>query len=788
MKTRVYDPVGPGLKLGFFKGSGESKRLGSEAAFNGNISAVKWNILKEKRGYAYNYDTLNRIKKAQHKIYSTVWQDSNPYSLELINYDLNGNIQNLTRHGKNLNMDILNYDYTGNQLLAVRDDGVDTVGFKDGNTSGNDYEYDANGNMTKDLNKGIVDIDYNHLNLPSKVIKDANNYIEYIYDAAGIKLAQIVQEEGQPRDTTLYAGEFIYENNSLQFIQHEEGRIIPASQSISGNNEYQYHLKDHLGNTRVSFTTRPQTVQFDASFETENAVTEEELFYNIAEARVTMLAADANSDGGNEVVRVNSTQPMGAGIGLPVGAGDIVNMHVYAYYEGGSGYNSSVGISALISAVAGGFGGVDGGSTVEQAIYDNFDYAYSNPTNGIGLLGTSNDNVPAAYINYILFDKDMVMYKHGYNQISSAANWSHEKVDLNGINVPKNGFLYVYITNESASTNWVYFDDMHVEVKEHPVIQADNYYPFGLTFNSFQRSTAKENKWKFQGQEHIDDLDLGWVQFKWRNHDPAIGRFFNVDPLAESYVYNSPYAFSENHVTSHVELEGLEKISIHSASFAPFDKFGGNYKGDGANRKFGANPNSSSRIRGRSYLNVTGNGVTRTQQSEPKGSTSHNLKTEESTYSEARMTTTLSDSKGDGTNASAKFGFHVSGNNDLVPGSWDIDAKGNLNISTVQGENGSTITFSGKISGDGFPANETFISDANGTGVMLGASGADGNPYTTLAGDNNRTMSEFNLSVNFNKAGEIQSVIYNGTSYSVEDWNKQFTQQDPQSDVKTTYK
>jgi len=40
--------------------------------------------------------------------------------------------------------------------------------------------------------------------------------------------------------------------------------------------------------------------------------------------------------------------------------------------------------------------------------------------------------------------------------------------------------------------------------------------------------------------------------------------------LAEDYIYNSPYAFSENHVTSHVELEGLEKVSIHSRSFIPY--------------------------------------------------------------------------------------------------------------------------------------------------------------------------------------------------------------------------
>jgi len=43
-------------------------------------------------------------------------------------------------------------------------------------------------------------------------------------------------------------------------------------------------------------------------------------------------------------------------------------------------------------------------------------------------------------------------------------------------------------------------------------------------------------------------------------HDPSIGRFLSVDPLSEKYDYNSSYAFSENKVTGHIELEGLEAV------------------------------------------------------------------------------------------------------------------------------------------------------------------------------------------------------------------------------------
>jgi len=64
----------------------------------------------------------------------------------------------------------------------------------------------------------------------------------------------------------------------------------------------------------------------------------------------------------------------------------------------------------------------------------------------------------------------------------------------------------------------------------------------------------------FQGQRFDDELGLDLYSFKWRNHDPQIGRFIQIDPLSNKYVYNSTYAFSENKVTSHVELEGLESV------------------------------------------------------------------------------------------------------------------------------------------------------------------------------------------------------------------------------------
>jgi RHS repeat-associated protein len=74
-------------------------------------------------------------------------------------------------------------------------------------------------------------------------------------------------------------------------------------------------------------------------------------------------------------------------------------------------------------------------------------------------------------------------------------------------------------------------------------------------------STANDYRYGFQGQEKDNEIkgEGNSLNYTFRMHDPRIGRFFAIDPLFREYVYNSPYAFSENVVINAVELEGLEK-------------------------------------------------------------------------------------------------------------------------------------------------------------------------------------------------------------------------------------
>ncbi len=225
---------------------------------------LKKGIGVEKKRVTYTYDALNRI--------SSAIDDTNDqrYSLQSISYDKNGNIQNLVRNGHTDvgvtnfgTMDNLSYYYSGNQLHSVSDSSGKVTGFNDGNSSdaiydnGNDdYKYDTNGNLIKDLNKGIGTsttngITYNHLNLPTEIKFDNNNNkkINYTYDAVGLKLRKVVNDNGVIT-TTDYASGYVYENNTLQFFPTSEGYVNYSSGIFS----YVYQYKDNVGNVRLSYS------------------------------------------------------------------------------------------------------------------------------------------------------------------------------------------------------------------------------------------------------------------------------------------------------------------------------------------------------------------------------------------------------------------------------------------------------------------------------------------------------------------------------------------------------
>ncbi len=94
------------------------------------------------------------------------------------------------------------------------------------------------------------------------------------------------------------------------------------------------------------------------------------------------------------------------------------------------------------------------------------------------------------------------------------------------------------------------------------VVAYSDYFPFGMVVPG--RTGGTDYRYGFQGQEKDDEVKGSGnaINYKFRMHDPRVGRFFAVDPLAREYPHNSVYAFSENRVIDGVELEGLEYLEF----------------------------------------------------------------------------------------------------------------------------------------------------------------------------------------------------------------------------------
>ncbi|MEL7601329.1 MAG: DUF6443 domain-containing protein, partial [Proteiniphilum sp.] len=230
----------------------------TKALYNGNIGAMKWKAGDEttERGYKFSYDGLNRLTAAAYGEGASLTSNLNRFNEAVTEYDKAGNIKALERQGKLDSgygmMDNLTYTYTGNRLTRVSDVASPAITyanafhFVDRANVANEYTYDANGNLTKDLNRNITSISYNSLNLPGVINFADGNTITYGYDGAGSKLS-VAYTAGGTTTKTEYAGNKVYKNGTLSMILTEEGYI-----TLSGTTPtYHYYLKDHQGNNRV---------------------------------------------------------------------------------------------------------------------------------------------------------------------------------------------------------------------------------------------------------------------------------------------------------------------------------------------------------------------------------------------------------------------------------------------------------------------------------------------------------------------------------------------------------
>jgi RHS repeat-associated protein len=241
--------------------------------FDGSISKMTWKSSPltpgggtGTRSYTYTYDRANRLLNSQ---YSGVGNEN--YSVSN-SYDANGNILTLQRYSKTGTntfglVDNLTYSYlnNGNKLLKI-DDGISgnalANDFRD--VAGNDYTFSVDGKLTKDGNKSITNIDYNYLDLVSKVTFADGTKVETFYTSTGERRQRRVTKNGVT-SYTLYDGEMVYQftgnvtslnDYKVSEIQNPEGRFVTKTPPLGAGGLFghlEYGYTDHVGNLRLSY-------------------------------------------------------------------------------------------------------------------------------------------------------------------------------------------------------------------------------------------------------------------------------------------------------------------------------------------------------------------------------------------------------------------------------------------------------------------------------------------------------------------------------------------------------
>ncbi len=601
-------------------GSNHNQNLGNEL-FNGNIRHMATALLDvdEKPidliASVYNYDQLNRIKRMSAYLGTSYANASNgggagtPENGDYgttYSFDANGNILNLKRRahvptgGTTNDMDNMEYWYyyeqssggygmynpaTGsvpaggkatNRLSHVVDNGnnADLNAFDDiQSMNAGNYTYTAIGELKADPSEGIKEILWRWSDSKVSCIKrdQANNEVEFHYDAFGNRVLKIVKPTA---------------SNGVPVTDRSQWSYTFYMRDASGNVMGIYDLKEQLGGTTDKFTQEEVHLYGSnrCGIHKQNKLVSHydhnsQVYTTESIAAPTRTMGNKYYELSNHLGNVLSVITDRKLLDIEI-ATDQNDVPVKLDYES---YISTWGAQ------------VPGGCTSPAQFSLNngrlqIDFTpYVSPCNGNSADYRINTVAGETYTVTMKAERgvasDVIAIEtrdHINNTVIPTAVYGTNI--QGGVLEPCIEFTFTATSAEtrlkifSRSAGFtdptvLYIDEMQILAYEK--ITADvqsysDYYPYGMEMPG--RNGSSENyRYGFQGQERDDEVKgVGnSVNYKYRMHDPRLGRFFAVDPLAAKYPHNSVYAFSENRVIDGVELEGLEFVSVHGVMAEP---------------------------------------------------------------------------------------------------------------------------------------------------------------------------------------------------------------------------
>jgi RHS repeat-associated protein len=331
------------------------------------------------------------------------------------------------------------------------------------------------------------------------------------------------------------------------------------------------------------------------TMETNRAANEESVFGKVdangipsagneVQARFAAAAIPGQSSGngwqnsaiGNHVSRIGNLtgNKIGPNTLLRVLAGDEVSATTIYYYQNPvtNTSGSTTLLSNLLLSLTQAIAGAPVTSPVHQGTASNITSALNGNVPFTDAVAPDATNAagtnPKAYLSIVFFDERF----HFVSEGSAAARVIQSGIGapalvLTNVKAPKNGYAYVYISNESDEM--VYFDNLQVSQVHGRIVEENHYYAYGLKIEAISSRKLPDpadghigNYHLFNDKELFEEADLDWYDYGFRNYDPQIGRFPQLDPLAHGYTYYTPYQYAGCEPIANVDVDGLEPANV----------------------------------------------------------------------------------------------------------------------------------------------------------------------------------------------------------------------------------
>lgn len=477
---------------------------------------------------------------------------------------------------------------------------------------------DLNKNI-QSLNNGAAGsngLHYNFLDKPDQIRLVGQGTINIVYSADGEKLQRVfIPETGGLSTVTTYVNEFVYQSrgtltlsstapfttgttDTLNYINFEEGRIRvmtptntpPGLDVLTENGNltlpnagtmgvWDYFIKDYQSNVRMILTEETHSAVNTCTMETNRASVEDPIFGQTGAANEVEATRVQTPSGWQSVNSSASVSELGNIFGHNVGpnslqkvmAGDMVTASAQYYYQSASNNTNPNILQNILNSLGGAIGGPATAGTLIHGSASAIAGELGNSSPFISAVEPVNPpaNTPQAYLTILFFDErfNLVAAENGgvvQQQVASTWTTNTQPLSLNG-QAPKNGYAYVYVSNLSDQS--VYFDNLVLGITAGNIIEEEHYYAFGLKIAGISSKKLGDtgegtlkNNYLYNDKEFFDDGGLDWYDYGFRNYDPQIGRFVEVDPLTDDYPFLSPYQYAGNDPVGNIDQDGLDVL------------------------------------------------------------------------------------------------------------------------------------------------------------------------------------------------------------------------------------